>query len=72
MKSCEICFYRGCGIKSDLAEISKHVYAKVDNQDDLKIQLHKQMGEHCSQFRRRCAKCGERIPTEEEFSGIRG
>lgn len=66
MKSCESCFFQGCGIKKDLADISKHLYVE-DDHDHLKTQLHKQMGEHCSQFHRKCAKCGELIPTEEEL-----
>ena len=70
MKSCEICFYQGCGIKGDLITISEHLYVKGDDKRYLKTQLLKQMGEHCSNFHRKCPKCGEIIPTEEEFSSV--
>lgn len=68
MKSCGICFYQGCGIKKDLSDLARHQYVPQNNKADLERELHKSMGESCSNFRRSCSKCGERIPSEEEFN----
>lgn len=68
MKSCKICFYQGCGIKSDLSNLAKHLYVPQDSKSSLESELHKDMGESCSRFRRSCSRCGEIIPSEEEFS----
>lgn len=47
-KSCENCFYQGCGLKIDLREIAHHLYVKGKNKDKCFIQFCNSMAEHCS------------------------
>lgn len=66
MRSCENCFYEGCGIKSDLTELAQHGYIRDDARDQLVRQLHRAVGESCKQHRRKCRNCGAKIPNEDE------
>lgn len=62
-KSCDNCFYEGCGLKQNLVTVAKH--GSVDT-DHAKVGFFQVMGENCNVYRRKCSKCGERIPNENE------
>ena len=67
MRSCDTCFYQGCGIKGGLEKLVEYPQIPGQYWLTLKKSLKKNMGEYCSSFRRSCSKCGAIIPSEAEF-----